>query len=180
MEFLINLHDRFFAGVSKLLSPWFLPTAARFSFASILLLFFWNSGKTKIGDGIFSPSVGAYAQIFPKKLEAFGYDTSAMSGLDTLIVLLGTYAEFVLPALIAIGLLTRLASVGMIGFIVVMSVVDITGHDADASTIGQMFDRLPYGLILDQRMLWVFLLLVLIVKGAGPISADYLLRRFRK
>ena len=180
MGFFINLHDRIFDGISRFLTPWLLPTAARFSFTSILLLFFWNSGKTKIGEGIFSPSVGAYAQIFPKKLEAAGYDTSAMSGLDTVIVLLGTYAEFILPALIAIGLFTRLASVGMVGFIVVISVVDITGHSADASTIGQMFDRLPYGLILDQRMLWVFLLLVLIVRGAGPFSADYLLCRFRK
>jgi putative oxidoreductase len=103
-----------------------------------------------------------------------------MSGFDTLVVLLGTYAEFILPAMIALGLFTRLASVGMIGFIGMMSVVDITGHNADATTVGAMFDRLPYGLIMDQRLLWVFLLLVLVIKGGGPISLDYILTKFRK
>ncbi len=56
MQSLIRLHDRVFGLVFNLLSPWFLPTAARFSFASVLLLFFWNSGKTKLGDSIFELS----------------------------------------------------------------------------------------------------------------------------
>ena len=180
MQFILNLHDRVFTSISNILGPWFLTTAARFSFTSVTLLFFWTSGKTKIGDSIFSPSFGAYAQIFPKKFESLGYDESLMSGLDTLVVLLGTYAEFILPAMIALGLFTRLASVGMIGFIGMMSVVDIYGHNADATTIGAMFDRLPYGLIMDQRLLWVFLLLVLVTKGSGPISLDYVLTKFRK
>lgn len=180
MQLILNLHDRIFTTITNFLAPWFLSTTARFSFTSVLLLFFWTSGKTKIGDSIFSPSFGAYAQIFPKKFESLGYDESLMSSFDTLVVLLGTYAEFILPTLIALGLFTRLASVGMIGFIAMMSIVDITGHGADATTVGQMFDRLPYGLILDQRLLWVFVLLVLVVKGAGPISLDYVLNRFRK
>jgi len=180
MQFILNLHDRIFISINAFLAPWFLTTAARFSFTSVTLLFFWNSGKTKIGDSIFSPSFGAYAQIFPKKFESLGYDESLMSGLDTLVVLLGTYAEFILPTMIALGLLTRLASLGMIGFIGMMSIVDVYGHNADATTIGAMFDRLPYGLIMDQRLLWVFLLLVLIVKGGGPISLDYILTKFRK
>ena len=180
MQLILNLHDRIFTTIINFLAPWFLSTTARISFTSVLLLFFWTSGKTKIGDSIFSPSFGAYAQIFPKKFESLGYDESLMSSFDTLVVLLGTYAEFILPTLIALGLFTRLASVGMIGFIAMMSIVDITGHGADATTVGQMFDRLPYGLILDQRLLWVFVLLVLVVKGAGPISLDYILNRFRK
>ena len=153
MQFILNLHDRTFDAIHAFFGQWFLTTAARFSFTSVTLLFFWTSGKTKIGDSIFSPSFGSYAQIFPKKFESLGYDESLMSGLDTIIVLIGTYAEFILPALIALGLFTRLASVGMIGFISVMSLVDITGHNADATTIGQMFDRLPYGIIMDQRWL---------------------------
>ena len=180
MQSILNLHDRIFSAIHAFLGPWFITTAARFSFTSVTLLFFWTSGKTKIGDRIFSPSFGSYAQIFPKKFESLGYDESLMSGLDTLIVLLGTYAEFILPAMIALGLFTRLASVGMIGFISVMSLVDITGHNADATTIGQMFDRLPYGIIMDQRLLWVFVLLVLVIKGGGPLSIDSLLKLFRK
>ncbi len=180
MQFIINLHDRLFTTIHAFLAPWFLTTAARFSFTSVTLLFFWNSGKTKIGDSIFSPSFGSYAQIFPKKFESLGYNASLMSGFDTLVVLLGTYAEFILPAMIALGLFTRLASVGMIGFIGMMSIVDIYGHNIDATTIGSMFDGLPNGVIMDQRLLWVFLLLVLVIKGGGPISLDYILTKFRK
>ena len=180
MQSILNLHDRIFNAIHAFLGPWFLTTAARLSFTSVTLLFFWASAKTKVGDSIFSPSFGSYAQIFPKKFESLGYDESLMSGLDTLIVLLGTYAEFILPAMIALGLFTRLASVGMVGFIAMMSIVDIYGHNADATTIGAMFDRLPYGLIMDQRLLWVFLLLVLVIKGGGPVSLDYILTKFRK
>ncbi len=180
MQFILNLHDRIFTAISNILGPWFLTTAARLTFTSVTLLFFWTSGKTKIGDSIFSPAFGAYAQIFPKKFESLGYDASLMSGFDTLVVLFGTYAEFILPAMIALGLFTRLASVGMIGFIAMMSFVDVYGHNADAKTIGAMFDRVPYGLIMDQRLMWVFLLLVLVIKGGGPISLDYILAKFRK
>lgn len=180
MNKILNLHDRVFQIVSDLLSPWFLPTAARFSFASVLLLFFWNSGKTKLGENIFTPSFGAYSQVFPRKIEALGYDESLLSTFDVMIVLMGTYAEFVLPALIVLGLFTRLASLGMIGFIIVMSIVDVYGHGVDAATIGTMFDRLPYGLLMDQRLLWIFILVVPVINGAGPISLDYILRRLRK
>ena len=59
-------------------ADWLLATVARLLFAAILLLYFWLSGLTKLGDGfagIFSPSTGAYAQIFPRLMEAVGYDT---------------------------------------------------------------------------------------------------------
>jgi putative oxidoreductase len=65
----------------------------------------------------------------------------------------------------------------MIGFIGVQSWVDVTGHNLGAADIGAWFDRLPSALILDQRAFWVFLLIVLVLRGAGPISADRLLAR---
>ncbi len=172
ISILTGVHNSIFGAIERALDGWALGLLARFVFSSVTLLFFWNSAKTKIGDSIFSPSTGAYAQIFPKKFEAAGYDESAMSSLDTLIVLMGTYAEFLLPLLILIGLFTRLSSVAMIGFIVVMSIVDITGHGADAKTIGMMFDRIQDGVILDQRLLWLFPLIYLIVKGPGAVSVD--------
>ena len=64
---------------------------------------------------------------------------------------------------------TRLAALGMVGFVVVQSLTDIFGHSAAA---GAWFDRASDALILDQRALWLLLLIVLISKGAGPISAD--------
>ena len=55
-----------------------LPLLARLVFAGVLVHYFWKSGVTKLGDGIFgifNPSLGAYAQIFPKAMEAAGFDT---------------------------------------------------------------------------------------------------------
>jgi putative oxidoreductase len=82
-----------------------------------------------------------------------------------------------LPALILVGLFTRLSSLAMIGFIVVMSYVDITGHGLDAKSIGAMFDRVQNAVIYDQRLLWVFPLVYLAVKGGGAVSLDALLCR---
>jgi putative oxidoreductase len=76
-----------------------------------------------------------------------------------------------------LGLFTRLAALAMIGFIVVQSCVDIAFHGADAATIGAWFDHLSNAAILDQRALWVFLLMTLVVKGAGAFSLDALLAR---
>ncbi len=156
---------------------WLLPTAARLVFAGVLLAYFWASGVTKLGDGIFTPSDGAYAQIFPRMLEAAGYDSSQLGLWARLVVLAGTWAEFLLPALIVLGLFTRLAALGMVGFVVMQSLTDIYGHLAGAQTVGTWFDRASDAVILDQRALWVLLLLVLIAKGAGPLSADWALRR---
>jgi putative oxidoreductase len=150
-----------------------LPLAARLVFAAVLLGYFWASGMTKL-DGVFTPSLGAYAQIFPRAMEAAGYDASQMGALRTLIVLAGAWAELILPALIVVGLATRLAAFGMIGFTIVQSLTDIIGHKAGPDTIGAWFDRASESLILDQRAFWVLLLLVLVLKGAGAISVDRL------
>ncbi len=154
-----------------------LPLLARFVVAAVLLLYYWNSGLTKIGDGIFgvfSPSVGGYAQIFPKAMEAVGFDISQMNIFHWAVVVAGTIAEFVLPLLIVIGLLTRLAAFGMIGFIFVQSLTDLYGHGGieHAATVGAWFDRMSDAAILDQRAFWVLCLLILVFKGAGAISVD--------
>jgi putative oxidoreductase len=150
---------------------WLLPTLARATFAAVLLGYFWASALTKF-DGPFTPAMGAYAQIFPKAFEAAGYDVGQMGLWQRLVVLAGGYAEFVLPALIVLGLMTRLAALGMVGFVLVQSLTDIWGHGAAA---GALFDRASDAVILDQRSLWVLLFLVLILKGAGPFSADRVL-----
>ena len=77
--------------------------------------------------------------------------------------------------LIVLGLFTRLAALGMIGFVTVQSLTDVYGH-GQTGEIGAWFDRLPDAIILDQRALWVFLLLVLVIKGAGPLSFDRALK----
>ena len=156
-----------------------LPLIARIIFAGTLLVYYIRSGLTKLGDGVmgvFKPSDGAYIQIFPKAVEAAGYDTSQLNILHWAVVTAGTWAEFVLPVAIVLGFLTRPAALGMIGFILVQSIVDITGHGLTAKDIGTWFDGNASALILDQRAFWVFLLLVLVVKGGGALSLDRVLK----
>lgn len=159
-----------------------LPLFARLLFAAVLLRYYWHSGMTKLGDGalgFLTPSSGAYVQIFPRAMEAAGYDTSQLTAFHWAVVVAGTVAEFVLPALIALGLLTRLSALGMIGFITVQSLTDLYGHGgiAHEGTLGAWFDRMPDALILDQRAFWVLCLLVLVFKGAGALSLDRILFR---
>ncbi|MBI1172637.1 DoxX family membrane protein [bacterium] len=158
--------------------PWLgsaLSLAVRLVLASVLLRFFFNSFLTKM-DG-FSLTIGAYAQILPKQIAAAGYDVSAISWPQYLVVLAGTVAELVLPVLVVAGVATRLSALGMVGFVVVMSLTDIFGHGVDAKTVGALFDGDPYGLILDQRLMWCTLLAVLIVTGGGRVSVDALVFR---
>lgn len=169
---MIALHNRLASALSVDAA---LPLLARFTFAAVLLMYFLKAGITKLGDGVFgflNPSDGAYIQVFPKAVEAVGYDTSQLGAFHWLVVVAGTWAEFILPVLIVIGLFTRLASLGMIGFVFVQSLVDINGHGVGGKDLGAWFDKASGALILDQRTLWVFLFLVLIIKGGGLLSVD--------
>lgn len=157
---------------------WVLPTLARGVFAAVLAGYFWASAATKFEGSPFQLSTGAFAQIFPKSLEAVGYDASALALPLHLVVLAGAWAEVILPLLLLIGLLTRLAALGMIGFVLVQSLTDVFGHMADRATIGAWFDRSSEALILDQRALWMLLFAILVLKGAGPLSVDRMLHRF--
>jgi len=126
MNTLISLHNSVFGRLHQ--ADGALSLLARFLFAAIFLIYFWVSGLTKLGDGffgLFSPSLGAYAQIFPRAMEAAGYDASQLTFFHTIVVLAGTWAEFILPILIIIGLFTRLAALGMVGFIAVQTATDL-------------------------------------------------------
>ena len=180
MNALYRLEDAILGPVGRFLDGAAVPILARLVFLATLATFFWSSAMTKLGEGIggiFSLSAGAYVQILPAQMEAVGYDESQLGFIADLIVLAGTWAEFIIPALIVVGLFTRAASLAMIGFILVMSFVDIVGHGADAATIGMWFDNVPDAKILDQRLFWIFLLLIPIARGAGPLSLDALLKR---
>ena len=184
MRFICGLYNGFFSFIEKMTGDWFLGLAARLVFSSVLLAYFFNSGLTKIGSGfpgIFMASDGAYAQILPSIAESVGYDTSQIAFIPYgLIVHLGTYAEFVFPVLILVGLLTRFAALAMIGFISVMTYVDIAFHGLGAKAIGMPFDRIHDSVVWDQRLLWIFPLVYLVVRGAGQFSIDGLLSRICK
>ncbi len=181
MDRIAFLHSSVFAAIERSMDG-LVPLLARFVFAATLLMYFWSSAMTKLGDGImgvFIPSTGAYAQIFPKQMEAVVYDVSQLGLFHWAVVVAGTWAEFILPLLIVIGLFTRLAALGMIGFVVVQSLTDLYGHGglAHAETLGAWFDRVPDSVILDQRAFWVLILVTLVIKGAGAVSIDRILSR---
>ncbi len=185
MRFLCGLYSGFFAILQKLAGDWFLGLVARLVFSSVLMIYFLNSARTKVGSGfpdMFIPGSGAYAQIVPKVAESVSYDVSQISFIPYgLIVFLGTYAEFALPVLILLGLFTRLSALAMMGFIAVQTFVDIYFHGMAKKTIGLPFDRIQDSVVADQRLLWLFPLIYLVVRGAGALSLDALFyRRCRK
>ncbi|MEM6905595.1 MAG: hypothetical protein AAF568_06840, partial [Pseudomonadota bacterium] len=104
-----NAAGRWFEG---LFDGWLPGLTARLVFAAVLFLYYWNSALTKIGGGvfgIFQIADGAYFQIVPPVIEAAGYDATAVPFFPWgLVVMLGTYTEFILPILIVLGLFTRL------------------------------------------------------------------------
>ncbi|WP_187968210.1 DoxX family membrane protein [Aquibium microcysteis] len=173
-----RLHDAVFAAIERALDGWFLGLAARFVFAAVLWMYFLNSARTKVGEGFlgfFTIRDGAYYQIVLPAVDAAGGDVSRVAFLPWgLMVVMGTYGEFVLPLLVVLGLFTRIAAIGMIAFITVQTLVDVTVHQVGAETIGALFDRFPDSVIADQRLLWMFPLVYLAVKGPGAVSLDRL------
>lgn len=177
MDRLLSLHRTLFAAVERHADP-LIPLFTRLVFAATLMGYYWASAGTKVWDrkgeeglfDIFTLESGVYAQMFPKAFEAANYNTANLGFGYDLVAYAGTLAEWVLPLLIVLGLFTRLAALGMIGFVTVQTLVDVTGHGAD---LGAAFDA-RYGLI-DERMLWVFCLLILVIRGAGALSLDRVL-----
>lgn len=181
VENLVSIHHRVFGILERLTVGWSLSLAARFVFAAVLLLYFWNSAWGKIGDGFFGFLVmqdGAYFSTLGEAvMTAYDFDTANVPFYLDAVVYFGTWMEFLLPLLITLGLFTRLAALGMVGFVTVQSIVDIAVHKVGATTIGALFDRDSASVILDQRALWMLLFLILIIKGGGLFSLDYLLLR---
>jgi len=176
MQPLVQLHARVFGTLEAQVAPALIPTLARLLCVATLFLYYGNSGLTKLGEGVLGLlrlDSGAYIQILPRVFEAAGYNPSALGPLAKLIVLFGTWTEFALPILLLLGLFTRLAALGMTGFVAVQTWVDVMGHGA---ALGSLFDRHADALI-DTRAFWLFPLVVLVLKGAGLLSLDALLAR---
>ncbi len=175
-----NLYTGIFGAITRLSEGWFLSLAARLVFLGVFFFYYTNSFFTKVGEGFagfFQIQGGAYFQIVPQLMDAAGYDPANLSFFPHLIVFLGTYMEIILPVLVVIGLLTRAAALGMIGFMLVQTYVDINFHGADEKAVGALFDTVPDSLIADQRTLWIFVMIVLVVKGGGYLSLDRLFSR---
>jgi len=174
-----SLYTQITGAIERLTDGWLLGLLARFLFAAVLFVYFFNSAMTKFSGWPLFIDDAAYFQILPPIVEAAGYDVSQVSFIPWgLIVFAGSHGEIILPLLLVLGLFTRIAALGMIVFVVVQSYVDIVFHGVDAATIGSWFDNLSNAAILDQRALWVFLFIYLAFKGPGKISLDYVLGRY--
>jgi putative oxidoreductase len=176
---LIDLHRQVFSRLERAGDGWLIGLAARLTFLAVLFFYYLNSAGTKVGEGLagfFMIRDGAYFQILTEQgLMAYDFDTANVPFHLDLVVWLGTYMEFLLPVLVVVGLFTRIAAIGMIVFVLVQSFVDINFHGVGADTAGMLFDRDSASLIYDQRTLWVFLLAMLAIKGAGALSLDRML-----
>ena len=182
MTALVNLYLRLSYFIEHRIGPMLMPTLARLTFAGVFLSYYWTAGMTKLGEGfegLLHPTPAAFVQIYPKVAEALGHDISKATELQKAVVLAGTWAEFLLPALIVLGLFTRPAAVGMVIFVTLQTLTDLYGHGLinDARTFGAWFDPAPDSAILDQRALWLMLLLVLVFRGGGPLALDRLISR---
>ena len=178
---LVRLHRSVFSTIEEALAGWFNGFVARFAFASVLLVYYLNSASNKLGDGLLGflhPSIGAYASIIPPVFDRYGNTVEDVPFFPwDLIVIVGTLGELVLPILVVVGLFSRIAAIGMIVFVVVQSFVDVMYFEVTGKYLGAMFDRFPDAIIFDQRLLWIFVLLMIVVNGPGKLSLDYLLRR---
>lgn len=178
---LVRLHHTTFSALENALAGWFNGFAARFAFASLLLIYYLNSAWNKLGDGLLGflhPSAGAYASIIPPVFDSYANTIEAVPIFPwALIVIVGMLGELLLPILVVIGLFSRIAAIGMIIFVVVQSYVDVAYFEVTGKYLGAMFDRFPDAIIFDQRMLWIFVLLMIVVNGPGKLSLDHLLRR---
>lgn len=107
-------------------------------------------------------------------MEAFGFDPSRFGLFHYLVVLMGVLAEFLIPLIIAIGLLTRYAALGMIVFIAVQTATHLFSQWVleDPSTLGKWFDRSSSSVIIDQRLLWLFVIVYVIKHVGGVLSID--------
>jgi len=177
IDALRRVHDGFFNALDRATDRWFFSLLARFVFASTLYIYYLNSAKTKIGDGLFGflhITDGAYIQIVGPAFEAAGYDSSALPLPAHIMVVMGTYGEFIMPVLVILGLFSRIGAAGLIVFILVQTYVDATAHQV---VLGALINGQPSE-ILDQRLYWIVPLVYVMLKGGGTISLDTLLSRW--
>jgi len=111
---------------------------------------FFNSGLTKIQDW------DATLFLFQEEYRVPLLPTSVAA-------LMGTTFELAMPVLLVVGLATRLAALPLIGMSLVIQFV--------LGATNPAYDNV-------EHFYWLFLLLVIAIRGPGPLSVDHLLSRW--
>lgn len=148
---LAHHHDR---AVAILSSKWIEGVAllmTRVALAGI----FWRAGRAKITEGtLFEIS---YATFY-----LFEYEYSGVPLSPAIAAPLATLGEHLFPALLVIGLATRLSAAALMGMTLVIQI--FVYPDAWWAT----------------HIVWVALAAVLIVRGGGILSLDASIARWRR
>ncbi|HQU48808.1 MAG TPA: DoxX family protein [Casimicrobiaceae bacterium] len=117
-----------------------LSLVARIAIAAIFL----QSGRTK---------VEGFLTVTPSAVELFRDEYRLPLLSPELAAHLAAYAEHLFPALLAVGLLSRLSALALLGMTAVIEIF-------------------VYPLAWPTHLAWAGLLLVVIGRGAGPLSPD--------
>lgn len=133
--------NRIADALSTLVSHALLALAARVAVAAIFFL----SGRTKV-EGVLKVTDSAYT------LFREDYKVPLLS--PELAAQLATYAEHLFPALLVVGLFTRLSALALLGMTAVIQVF-------------------VYPDAWPTHLSWATLMLYLIGRGAGPLSLDH-------
>lgn len=137
------LWNRVADALSAFLSQDLLALVSRFALAAIFFL----SGRTKV-DGFLTVTEGTYT-LFREEFKVPVLPPEFAAHM-------ATYAEHLFPVLLAIGLLTRLSALGLLGMTAVIQV--FVYPDAWATHLS-----------------WAAIALYLVGRGAGRASADHAL-----
>ena len=135
--------NRIADALSAFLSQDLLALVSRFALAAIFFL----SGRTKV-DGFLTVTEGTYT-LFREEFKVPVLPPEFAAHM-------ATYAEHLFPVLLAIGLLTRLSALGLLGMTAVIQV--FVYPDAWATHLS-----------------WAAIALYLVGRGAGRASADHAL-----
>lgn len=133
------------ADLAEALTPeWVSPLVARLGVAAV----FFQAGRTKV-EGLLTITDGTY-QLFEEEYRLPFLQPAVAAQITT-------YAEFLFPILLAIGLFTRLSAAGLLAMTAVIEI--FVYPDAWATHLS-----------------WAGLLLPLLAHGAGAFSLDRLLK----
>jgi putative oxidoreductase len=101
-------------------------------------------------------------QVRPETFSAFATQYSLVPVPSAIAAYLVSYAEFILPVMLVIGLGTRFAALGLL--VITAMILAFVAPDPMATA----------------QIYWAALLLVLVSQGPGVVSFDHLIRRFTR
>lgn len=148
MKTLTAPYARFVAWLSD---SWFEQLTLLFVRAALGGIF-WRSGRTKVDEGSWLSVSDTAKFLFEEEYKNVPLPAEFAAYL-------ATYAEHLFPALLFIGLFTRLSALALLGMTMVIQIF--------------VYPEAWWSV----HIIWVALALVLIVRGPGAISVDALLAK---